>query len=50
MEIEDTYRYMISGYFGVRAMDNYDLKEYVLQDMEQLSGRFFLAGFDETML
>ncbi len=35
MEIEDTYRYMISGYFGVRAMDNYDLKEYVLQDMEQ---------------
>ena len=22
----------------------------ILQDMEQLSGRFFLAGFDETML
>ena len=34
MEIEDTYRYMISGYFGVMEMDTYNLKEYVLKDIE----------------
>ena len=34
MEIDDTYRYMISGYFGVMEMDTYNLKEYVLKDIE----------------
>ncbi len=34
MNIENTYRYMISGYFGVREMDTYDLKEYVLKDIK----------------
>lgn len=34
MKIEDTYRYMISGYFGVMEMDTYNLKEYVLKDIE----------------
>ena len=29
MTIEDVYRYMISGYFGVMEMDSYKLKEYV---------------------
>ena len=28
MTIEDVYRYMISGYFGVMEMDSYKLKEY----------------------
>ena len=31
MTIEDVYRYMISGYFGVMEMDSYKLKEYVLK-------------------
>lgn len=35
MTIEDTYRYMISAYFGVREMDSYDLKEYVLKDIKE---------------
>ncbi len=34
MNIENTYRYMISGYFGVREMDTYDLKEYILKDIK----------------
>ncbi len=34
MIIEDVYRYMISGYFGVMEMDTYNLKEYVLKDIE----------------
>lgn len=35
IEIEDAYRYMISGYFGVMEMDSYPLKEFVLQDIKQ---------------
>lgn len=35
LEIEDSYRYMISGYFGVMEMDTYPLKEYVLQDIKE---------------
>ena len=34
MTIEDVYRYMISGYFGVMEMDSYKLKEYVLNDIK----------------
>ena len=35
MTIEDVYRYMISGYFGVMGMDSYKLKEYDLADIKQ---------------
>ncbi len=35
IEIEDAYRYMISGYFGVMEMDSYPLKEFVLQDIKE---------------
>ena len=35
VEIEDAYRYMISGYFGVMEMDSYQLKEYILQDIKE---------------
>lgn len=35
MSVEDTYRYMISGYFGVMEMDSYKLKEYVLNDIKK---------------
>ena len=35
MTIEDIYRYMISGYFGVMEMDSYKLKEYVLEDIKK---------------
>lgn len=40
MEIEDTYRYMISGYFGVMEMDTYNLKEYILKDIENYIREF----------
>ena len=40
MEIDDTYRYMISGYFGVVEMDTYNLKEYVLKDIENYIREF----------
>lgn len=35
MELEDQFRYLVGGYFGVSLMDDYDLKEYVLKDIEK---------------
>ena len=35
MTVEDQYRYMISGYLGVKEFDTYELNLYVLKDMEQ---------------
>lgn len=35
MTVEDQYRYMISGYLGIREMDSYDLKVYILKEMEE---------------
>ena len=34
MTLEDEFKYLVGGYFGVREMDNYDLKVYVLEDIE----------------
>ena len=36
----DTYRYMISGYFGVKELDSYDLKLYILKEMENYIREF----------
>lgn|SRR5574344_275601 len=30
----DTFRYLVGGYYGVREIDEYDLKVYVLKDIE----------------
>lgn len=35
MELEDQFRYLVGGYFGVSLLDDYDLKEYVLKDIEK---------------
>ncbi len=34
MDLKDTYRYLIGAYFGIREMDEYSSKEYVLKDIE----------------
>lgn len=34
MELEDQFRYLVGGYYGVNLMDEYPLKEYVLKDIE----------------
>ncbi len=34
MELEDRFRYLVGGYYGVSLMDSYSLKEYVLKDIE----------------
>lgn len=34
MSLEDTFKYLVGGYYGVELMDEYSLKEYVLKDIE----------------
>ena len=33
-ELENQFRYLVGGYYGVSLVDEYDLKEYVLKDIE----------------
>ncbi len=33
-ELENQFRYLVGGYYGVAIMDEYPLKEYVLKDIE----------------
>lgn len=42
MKLEDTFRYLVGGYYGVSLMDNYPLKEYILKDIEN-----YIKGFIE---
>ena len=34
MQLRDTFRYLVGGYYGVELMDEYPLKEYVLEDIK----------------
>lgn len=34
MDLKDTFRYLVGAYYGVSEMDNYELKEYVLKDIQ----------------
>lgn len=34
MELENQFRYLVGGYYGILLMDDYPLKEYVLKDVE----------------
>lgn len=40
MKLEDTFRMLCSAYYGVREMDEYELKEYVLKDISD-----YIKGF-----
>jgi hypothetical protein len=35
MNLDDTFRYMVGAYYGIAELDEYDLKEYVLKDIEE---------------
>ncbi len=34
MELENQFRYLVGGYYGVGLMDEYSLKEFVQKDIE----------------
>ena len=35
MELKDQFKYLVGGYYGITYMDEYPLKEYVLNDIEK---------------
>lgn len=40
MELENQYRYLVGGYYGVCLIDEYPLKEYILKDIEDYIDNF----------
>ena len=34
MTLQDEFKYLVGGYYGIMEMDEYDLKIYVLKDIE----------------
>lgn len=34
MDLKDQFKYLVGGYYGVTYMDEYPLKEYVLNDIK----------------
>ena len=40
MELENQFRYLVGGYYGVSLMDEYSLKEFVLKDIESYIKNF----------
>ena len=34
MTLEDTYKMLYSGYLGIREMDEYSSKEYILKEVD----------------
>lgn len=50
MKLEDQYRCLIEGYYGIEEMDEYDLKVYILKDIGEYIKSFIqeykIANFD----
>lgn len=49
-ELENEFRLLIGAYYGVQMMDGYDLKVYVLKDIQEEQKKFLrehpLSNFD----
>ena len=50
MTLQDEFKYLVGGYYGVMEMDEYDLKVYVLKDIENYIRAFLeenpISNFD----
>lgn len=44
MELEDQFRLLVGGYFGVREVDEYELKVYILKDIENYIRDFIMEN------
>lgn len=40
MSLEDQYKLYVEAYYGIQSIDEYDLKEYVLNEIKQLMINF----------
>ncbi len=43
----DTFRYIVGAYYGVSEMDHYELKEYVLKDIEDYIRNYVKENYVE---
>lgn len=34
MKLEDTFKYLVGGYYGIMELDEYSTKEFLLKDIE----------------
>ena len=48
MDKMDTFRYLVGGYYGVAEMDNYDLKEFVLKDINDYIKDYVAQNFESS--
>ena len=50
IDLKDTYRYYMGAYYGIREMDEYNTKEYVLKEVKEFIDNFIsdnpIDGFD----
>ncbi len=49
MKTEDELKILIGGYFGIQEMDEYDLKVYILKDIEDSIHQFIKTHLDIEM-
>lgn len=40
MKYDDRFKYLVSGYYGIKAMDEYSSKLYILKDVENYIKRY----------
>ena len=43
----DTFRYLVGGYYGISEMDNYDLKEFILKEINDYIKDFASENFND---
>lgn len=50
MKLEDEYKLLIGAYYGIQEMDEYDLKVYILKEIEECINSFIetspINGYD----
>lgn len=42
--LKDQFNYFVGGYFGIREMDEYELKVYILKEVEEYITEFVLKN------
>ena len=47
MDKMDTFRYLVGGYYGISEMDNYDLKEFILKEINDYIKDFASENFND---
>ena len=43
------FNYMISGYYGISEIDDYDLKEFILNDVKEYIEKYINEHYDNSI-